>query len=236
MIDRLINQARQELRKYIDEKYQKGEKRFFKEKIKNIGVRVPNRRLVARQLWSEVRQLPKEKLLQIIEKMLAGYVEETTIALDWLYRNKANFMKKDFVVFERWLEKYIDNWSKCDDFCTHSIGFMVNLYPELLPKVFKWTRSKNRWVKRASAVTLIYPFGKKKRFLEQIFKTAEALLTDPDDMVQKGYGWMLKEASKYNQKQVFEFVMRNKIKMPRTALRYAIEKMPESLRKRAMKP
>ncbi len=55
-----------------------------------------------------------------------------------------------------------------------------------------------------------------------------------DDLVQKGYGWMLKDASVYYQKEVFDFIMRNKNKMPRTALRYAIEKMPQSLRKKAM--
>jgi 3-methyladenine DNA glycosylase AlkD len=57
---------------------------------------------------------------------------------------------------------------------------------------------------------------------------------DRDDMVQKGYGWMLKEASKPYQKEVFDFVMRNKAVMPRTALRYAIEKMPADLRAKAM--
>lgn len=53
-------------------------------------------------------------------------------------------------------------------------------------------------------------------------------------MVQKGYGWMLKAASQSNQQKVFEFVMQHKKLMPRTALRYAIEKMPEKLRKQAM--
>jgi 3-methyladenine DNA glycosylase AlkD len=53
-------------------------------------------------------------------------------------------------------------------------------------------------------------------------------------MVQKGYGWMLKEASKPHQKEVFDFVMMHKSVMPRTALRYAIEKMPPELKVRAM--
>ena len=53
-------------------------------------------------------------------------------------------------------------------------------------------------------------------------------------MVQKGYGWMLKEASRLHQKEVLDYVLRHKDDMPRTALRYAIEKMPESLRKHAM--
>jgi len=57
---------------------------------------------------------------------------------------------------------------------------------------------------------------------------------DDDDLVQKGYGWMLKAASEAHQREVFEYVMKNKTEMPRTALRYAIEKMPEELRKAAM--
>jgi 3-methyladenine DNA glycosylase AlkD len=53
-------------------------------------------------------------------------------------------------------------------------------------------------------------------------------------MVQKGYGWMLKVASQAHEKKVFDYVMKNKKVMPRTALRYAIEKMPKSLKDKAM--
>jgi 3-methyladenine DNA glycosylase AlkD len=64
---------------------------------------------------------------------------------------------------------------------------------------------------------------------------ADILLHDQDDMVQKGYGWMLKEASRTHQKEVFEYVLKHKDNMPRTALRYAIEKMPAELKNEAMK-
>lgn len=53
-------------------------------------------------------------------------------------------------------------------------------------------------------------------------------------MVQKGYGWLLKVASQTHEKEVFDYVMTNKSNMPRTALRYAIEKMPKSLKEKAM--
>nr|MBD3622381.1 DNA alkylation repair protein [Sunxiuqinia sp.] len=55
-----------------------------------------------------------------------------------------------------------------------------------------------------------------------------------DDVVQKCYGWMLKAASESHQQDVFYFVMKRKASMPRTSLRYAIEKMPNELRKQAM--
>ena len=70
--------------------------------------------------------------------------------------------------------------------------------------------------------------------MKDIFDVAVKLLKDEDDLVQKGYGWALKEASKPHQKEVFNFVMKHRGKMPRTALRYAIELMPKSLKQKAM--
>ena len=77
--------------------------------------------------------------------------------------------------------------------------------------------------------------AKKGKFLSDIFQIADSLLQDKDDLVQKGYGWMLKEASRKHQQEVFDFVCKNRNIMPRTALRYAIELMPHDLKKEAMK-
>jgi 3-methyladenine DNA glycosylase AlkD len=107
------------------------------------------------------------------------------------------------------------------------------MYPHKIKDLKEWTKSNNRWVRRASAVTLIVP-ARKGLFLEDIFEIAGILLLDKDDMVQKGYGWMLKSASQAYQKEVFEYVIRNKSIMPRTSLRYAIEKMPVELKVQAM--
>jgi 3-methyladenine DNA glycosylase AlkD len=75
---------------------------------------------------------------------------------------------------------------------------------------------------------------KQEKYLSDAYKTADILLEDEDDMVQKGYGWMLKEAANKRPQEVFDYVMEHKAKMPRTALRYAIEKLPPAWRKRAM--
>ncbi|MDZ4229224.1 MAG: DNA alkylation repair protein, partial [Patescibacteria group bacterium] len=163
-----------------------------------------------------------------------GLSEEVTIGLDWLWRSRNKLEAKDFKLFEKWVNLYLDNWAKIDDFSTHALGYLINRFPQLASEVFSWTKSKNRWVKRAAAVSLIYPWGKPKKYLAQIFKTALAILKDKDDLVQKGYGWMLKEAGNHNQTEVFEFVMKHKGKMPRTALRYAIEKFPSKLKQQAM--
>jgi 3-methyladenine DNA glycosylase AlkD len=108
------------------------------------------------------------------------------------------------------------------------------LYPDLISKTRKWAKSENRWFRRAAAVSLIVPV-RDGLLLKEVFRTADILLTDDDDMVQKGYGWMLKEAGNVFPDEVFAYVMKHKAVMPRTALRYAIEKYPPAKRKQAMK-
>jgi len=89
-------------------------------------------------------------------------------------------------------------------------------------------------MKRAAAVSLIIP-ARKGLFLNDIFEIADILMMDADDLVQKGYGWMLKAASEAHRDEVFEYVMKYKQVMPRTAFRYALEKMPKDMRDMAMK-
>jgi 3-methyladenine DNA glycosylase AlkD len=127
----------------------------------------------------------------------------------------------------------VDNWATCDTLCNHTVGAFVEMYPSYVQGLKSWAKSNNRWVKRAAAVTLILP-ARHGEFLRDIFQIADILLLDQDDMVQKGYGWMLKEASKAHPQEVFDYVMKNKGVMPRTALRYAIEKLSPVLKAQAM--
>ena len=107
------------------------------------------------------------------------------------------------------------------------------MYPEYVTELKRWATSTNRWLKRAAAVSLIIP-ARHGLFLTEIFEITDILLLDNDDLVQKGYGWMLKATSQSYQKEVFDYVMSKKTIMPRTALRYAIEKMPAELKIKAM--
>ena len=160
-------------------------------------------------------------------------MEESFVACHWSEKIANRFEKKDWRVLESWIKKYVHNWATCDTFCNHTVGEFLEMYPEYLVELQKLAHSKNRWERRASAVSLIIP-ARKGKFLKEIFATADILLLDDDDLVQKGYGWMLKVASQAEQQKVFEYVMKRKNQMPRTALRYAIEKMPKELKSQAM--
>lgn len=233
-MQQIINQIRKELRKKVDVKYKNGAENFFKEPIKIYGVRIPIVRQISKKYYQEIKYSNKEKIFELAETLLKSeYSEEITIALDWVYRKKDDYQKSDFKIFERWLKNYISNWGSCDDFCGHPLGYLLLDFPELIKNLNRWAKSKNKWLRRASAVSLIVSVRNKKQ-LKKIFEISDILLEDKDDLVQKGYGWALKEASNLYSKDVFAFVVKRKTKMPRTALRYAIEKMPKTLKQKAM--
>jgi len=137
-------------------------------------------------------------------------------------------------VLKNWIEKYVNNWAKWYRFCNHTIGSFLVRYPEFIEELKEWTQSKNRWLKRIATVSLIVP-AKKSHFLKDVFEISDQLLMDKNDLVQKGYGWLLKVTSYLYQRKVFQYVMNDKKNIPRTALRHAIEKMPIALSLEAMK-
>ncbi len=234
-MDEILEKVRGELREASDEKTRETGLRYFKEDVNLYGIRAITVKEIARANFALVKKRSKQEILGLCDSLWqSGMMEETFVACLWTERLAGKFIPEDFKVLQRWVHKYVNNWASCDTLCNHTVGDFIQMYPGFISELKRWARSDNRWVRRASAVSLIVP-ARKGKFLDDIFEIAEILLLDRDDMVQKGYGWMLKEASKPFQKEVFGFVMRHKAVMPRTALRYAIEKMPPLLREEAMK-
>ena len=230
----ILHDIRKELKANIDAEYQKTIQRFFKEPVKVFGVRTPMVRKIAKKYFREVEALSKAETFALCEKLLqTGYGEEHGIAFIWAFNLKEQYTSADFVLFESWLERYVTNWGACDHLCCSVLGDFLHRFPQYMKKVQSWTRSDNRWVRRASAVILIYSI-QRDTYIDDAFDIADRLLTDEDDMVQKGYGWMLKVVGNRYPKRVFDYVMAHKSVMPRTALRYAIEKLSPELKKRAM--
>jgi len=230
----VLEAVRQELLQSVDKKTRESAQRFFKEEVKVYGVKSAQVKKIAARYFREIRDRDKNEIFSLCEDLQqAEYGEEAFIAFEWAYSLRRQYEQEDFLVFERWVDQYVDNWAKCDTLCNHTIGSFVEMYPQFIENLVSWARSENRWLRRASAVTLILP-ARKGMFSREVFEIADILLEDKDDMVQKGYGWMLKEASKKHQQEVFDYVISKKARMPRTALRYAIEKMPAEMRKKAM--
>jgi 3-methyladenine DNA glycosylase AlkD len=234
MYSEIIESIRQELKKNADSKEVKKGQYFFKEKVRFYGVKTAVVGKIGKEYFKVIKAKNKSEIFALCEELWqSGYMEESYIACNWSYYIHRDYKPEDFKVFEKWVNYYVSNWASCDTLCNHTIGTIVEMYPKYLLDLKKWAKSKNRWVRRASAVSLIVP-ARRGKFLNDVFEIADILLLDQDDLVQKGYGWMCKEASKLHQKEVFDYVIKNKKVMPRTALRYAIEKMPKELKEKAM--
>jgi 3-methyladenine DNA glycosylase AlkD len=230
----IIEQVKSELETLSSEQNRFSGQRYFKEEVCLIGVKTSDVRTISNSCYEIVRDVKKDKLFELCEELWqSNCMELCFIACDWSLKRKKEFVEVDFEVFENWVSSYITNWATCDTFCNHNVGEFVMKFPKYIERLKIWAKSDNRWVKRAAAVSLIIP-ARKGLFHKEIYQIADILLLDSDDMVQKGYGWMLKSASQYDQKAVFDYVCSKKSVMPRTALRYAIEKMPEDMRKIAM--
>ena len=233
-MNNIIENLRQELIKNSDEKTRISGERFFKEDVKLYGIKSAEVSRISKEHYKAITDKSKENIFGLCKDLWAsGYMEESFVACNWSYNLRKQYEPSDFSIFEIWVNNYVGNWASCDTLCNHTVGTFIEMYPVYLSGLKEWARSSNRWVKRASAVSLIVP-ARNGRFLTDIFEIADILHSDKDDMVQKGYGWMLKAASQAHQQEVFEYVMKNKGTMPRTSLRYAIEKMSSELKARAI--
>ncbi|MCE5346598.1 MAG: DNA alkylation repair protein [Bacteroidales bacterium] len=233
-MNKIIEDLRRELIYNADEKTRLSGERYFKENVKMYGIKSAVVTSIGKDHFRLLEEKSKSNIFSLCEELWkSGYMEESFIACNWSYNVHKEYEPSDFMVFERWVNTYLSNWASCDILCNHTIGTFVEMFPEYLSGLKKWAKSSNRWVKRASSVTLIIP-ARHGKFLKDIFEIADILHSDQDDMVQKGYGWMLKAASQAHQEKVFDYVMSKKQTMPRTALRYAIEKMPPEMRSMAM--
>lgn len=237
MIDvtEVIRSLKQEIARQDRTENRVNYQQFFKEQLaKPEGLRGPILRHISSLVYGEINGCTTAEILELCDQVLeSGLRYRRFFAFDWTTRQKRHSQPSEFKRFERWLKRHVDNWGACDSLCCGPLGLLLAQFPDLAAKTHPWRKSKNRWVRRAAAVSLIVPV-RQGLLRDEVFGAADALLMDQDDMVQKGYGWMLKEATKRFPDEVFAYVMKRKGKMPRTAFRYAIEKMPEKRRKQAM--
>jgi 3-methyladenine DNA glycosylase AlkD len=110
---------------------------------------------------------------------------------------------------------------------------MVVAKPDRTGRVFRWAKSQDRWHRRAACVALIQG-TRQKMFFPEITRLSELLLSDEDDMVQKGLGWLLRETAKADPKRTVPYLMRIRQRAPRLVLRTACETLPTMMRKRIL--
>jgi len=204
-------------------------KRFFKTGVgeygegdKFLGLTVPQQRIIAKRFNS----IPLEELQKVLE---SKYHEHRLTALIILV-NKFKFSKEDKIrkgIIDFYLKntRYINNWDLVDSSARILGEYLEDRNENLLIKL---SHSKDLWEQRISIIATSHYIAKNKYDLT--IQIAENLLQHEHDLIHKAVGWMLREIGKRDISIEREFLDKHYKSMPRTMLRYAIERFPENLR------
>jgi 3-methyladenine DNA glycosylase AlkD len=183
-----------------------------------IGVRVPATRQVAKQFYAAT--------LDEIEQLLDSPIHEVRLCAVIIMAEEAKRADEPRrkALFDLYLRRTdrINNWDIVDTSCRDVIGGYLQTHPEKLGVLRKLARSSDLWERRIAMVST-WQFIRIGQ-LDITFEIAAMLLGDKHDLIHKAVGWMLREAGKKDELRLREFLVRHKSAMPRTALRYAIER------------
>lgn len=192
-----------------------------------LGIKVPEQRELVRKYYKDLKIKDAEELLRskIHEHRLTAL-----LILVAKYKKADQDGKKK--VFDLYLKntKFINNWDLVDLSSRDIIGnYLLDKDKKIL---YKLAKSKDLWEKRISIIST-FEFIRYHKF-DDVLKIAEILLHDKHDLIHKAVGWMLREMGKRSQEIEEEFLEKHCKEMPRTMLRYAIEKFDEKKRKHFM--
>lgn len=226
----MANEISKSLRKMGDKEDSQFLQGFFKTGIGQygegdifLGIRVP----ALRKLAKEYKYLPHKEILSLLK---SPYHEVRLFALISLVNT---FAKTDESTQKKIYDLYltntnhINNWDLVDISAPNIVG--AYLLTRNKKPLYQLAKSKSLWERRIAALSTFY-FIKYNEFADAL-KIAEILLKDKEDLVHKATGWMLREAGKRDTQCAEEFLKKHCRTMPRTMLRYAIEKFSPSKRK-----
>lgn len=181
----ILQQLHTQLVQHSDPQVAQSGQRFFKESVKMYGVKSATVEKISKEIFQHIKTWDKDQIFEMCEKLLqSGYMEESFVACHRSYALAKQYTSQDIKIFEHRVQNYVNNRATCDTLCNHTIGTYIENFPDTIKTLKIWTKSPNRWTKRAAAVSLIIP-AKKGLFLNDILEIANALLLDSDDMVQK---------------------------------------------------
>jgi 3-methyladenine DNA glycosylase AlkD len=207
-------------------------KRYFKQNPDDvfIGVKMGDVFRLAKE-FSEMELDEVEKLMESeIHEARAGAVS----ILDYIARKKKTTPEKRKEIYDLYLKRHdrIDNWDLVDRAAIYVIGgYLADKDRDIL---YKLAKSKNMWERRTSIIATAY-FMMKLKEVDDTFKIAEILIDDKEDLIHKATGWMLRVAGGVDEKKLFQFLDKHAATMPRTALRYSLEKVSKANREKYMK-
>jgi 3-methyladenine DNA glycosylase AlkD len=194
-------------------------------------------RALARDIYDEHREeWTIDDAMAFADRLIVDrFLETKSIAIEVVARYHRDFTPRLLPAWKRWLaENHSANWATTDAMCGALIGPLIVRYPGLDTRMRAWARDRNMWVRRASVVGLIRRV-RKGESLDLVYEIARQLHADGQDLIQKAVGWTLREAGKADSARLERYLRAHGPAIPRTTLRYAIERFPETKRKVLLK-
>ena len=233
-VNRIVADISAELKRHADSRRAEGAMRYFKgdESIAFLGVDTPTlRRIVKDQVKELKHKWTLGEAVQACGKMLKAKEHEIRAA-GFLLLSGFKKMFTPALLYDayQWLNSRLDNWALVDGFCMEITTPLLDQYPEAEETLKEWSQNSNLWVRRAALVTLVAGARRGKR-LDLTYRTAGEHFNDPEDLIHKAVGWLLREAGKSDSRRLRNFLLKHGPQIPRTTLRYAIERFPEKERK-----
>jgi len=225
--------ARRTLAGLADPVKARGAERYFKETVKCYGVAAAEVHALAAELYNGVRaNWTAEEAIALCDILFAApELEAKAVGALILGRFKSTFPPRLFAKAKGWLAAgLLANWASVDTLCPDSMGAFLVRYPAYIGKIKAWAFHPNRWVKRAALVSFI-KLARKAEFLPAVYEISASVFDVDDDLVQKANGWLLREAGKADPSCLERFLRLHGPAIPRTSVRYAIERFPEAQRK-----
>jgi 3-methyladenine DNA glycosylase AlkD len=159
------------------------------------------------------------------------HLEAKSIGIEVVARYRRDFTPRQLTAWKRWLSRnYSANWATTDGICAYLIGPLLVRYPPLGARMHIWARDRNMWVRRAAAVSLI-PSVRLGLANDLSYEIARRLHGDQEDLIQKAVGWLLRETGKKDPARLERYLRANGPSIPRTTVRYAIERFPARTRR-----
>jgi 3-methyladenine DNA glycosylase AlkD len=173
-----------------------------------------------------------DDMMAFAEILVANpYLEAKAVGIEVLARARRSFHPALLARWKRWLAaNHCANWATTDQLCALLIGPLLVQHPELATKLSTWVTHRNLWVRRASVVGLL-KLSRTREGVDLIYAHAERLHDDPHDLIHKAVGWALREAGKRDARRLERYLRAHGERIPRTTLRYAIERFEPSRRR-----
>lgn len=209
--------------------------RYFRttETLRFLNVRTPIVRALGKAIAREHRDLwTVRDALTFADLLIADpHLEIKGVGIETLACFRRQFTPALLDTWKRWLATNRSaNWATTDSICGSLISPLLLQHAELVPVVKGWTTHRNMWVRRAAAVSLVR-LAARGLALDDAYEVAIALRPDHHDLIHKAAGWLLREAGKTDAIRLERHLLANGPAIPRTTLRYAIERFSAGKRR-----